>query len=366
MNRGLAPRRLLIWALAALTALLCGCASPAYYAQAVSGHLQLMRSRQPIDDVLAKAAPGDPTAARLVRAQTLIAFAEERLGLPTEDSYGSYAPTPGGAVTWNVVVTPPYALAPRRWCFPVAGCVPYRGYFDREDAERFARHMAKRGRDVAVSGAAAYSTLGWFEDPILGTMLDDGDAQLADTLFHELAHRDLYVKGDTPFNESYATFLAREGVRTWMREHGDADELALWEEREQAARDFVALLAATRRRLARLYASRTDPEALAAGKAEVFADLRGAYEVLVAEAWDGRDRFGGWFDPPPNNADLALAGSYTDGLCAFETLWRDSGGHFEAFRARARDRAALRARDRSAWLQTPCPDGGGSDEGSDD
>jgi len=341
--------------LAALPILLTGCASPAYYAQAVSGHLALMRSREPVATYIQDAETDDRTAGRLALAQELLAFAEDTLDLPADGSYETYAPTPGGAVTWNVVATPPFSLEPKRWCFPVAGCVPYRGYFEREDAERFAERMRARGRDVSVSRARAYSTLGWFEDPILGTMLDGSEAALADTLFHELAHQALYVKGATAFNESYATFVAREGVRAWMTRAGNPAGLAAWEAREAAAAAFIDLLGDTREQLARRYAEGGTEAELRADKARILAALRQRYDDLVATAWDGRDRFGGWFDPPPNNADLALMGSYTGGLCAFETLWVEADGDFRRFHALARAVGEKSREARRAWLDTPCP-----------
>ncbi len=336
-------------------ATLGACASPAYYAQAVSGHLELMRAREPIDDYLARAEPGDATAARLATVSDMLAFAGEMLDLPADGSYETWAPTNDDAVTWNVVATPPYSLEPKRWCFPVAGCVPYRGYFDQEAAERFAERQRRRDRDVSVSRATAYSTLGWFEDPVLGSMLDGDDADLADTLFHELAHQRLYVAGAAEFNESYATFVAGQGVRAWAGRQDDGAWLESWEWRQQATREFLALLARHRDTLADFYASESDPDRLAAGKAQRFDALRGDYDALVADRWDGLDLFGSWFDPPPNNADLALVSSYTGGLCAFATLWREAEGDFEAFHDLARAAGDLPKAQRRAWLETPCP-----------
>lgn len=343
-------------AVAALALMLGACASPAYYTQAISGHLDLMRARQPVDDYLDQAPPGDPAAERLALAMDLLAFAEAELDLPSDGSYDSYAPTPDKAVTWNVVATPPYSLDPKRWCFPVAGCVPYRGYFDRDDAERFADRMRGKGRDVSVSGASAYSTLGWFDDPLLDTMLEGPDTDLADTLFHELAHQRLYVAGATDFNESYATFVGREGVRAWMRTAGRDDELDRWEERQEATRAFLALLADTRAALAGRYAAGGPEAQLAADKARLFDQLREDYDRLVRESWNGVDRFGAWFDPPPNNADLALVGVYVGGLCAFEGLWRRAGADFRQFHDLARERGRLPAEDRARWLASPCPE----------
>lgn len=351
---------LALLALPTLALVLCiglgGCASPGYYWQATSGHLALMNSRESIDDYLATASPEDPLAERLALAREMLAFAEGTLDLPADGSYGRFARTGRDGVTWNVVAAPTYALEPKRWCFPVAGCVPYRGYFDREKAERFAAKMSAQGYDSAVFTATAYSTLGWFEDPILDTMLDGSDADLADTLFHELAHQKLYVKGAGRFNESYATFVGREGVRAWMTARDDRAGFDAWTEAQANRAAFMALLAETRAELAVLYAGETDAVRLAVGKAERFRTLRERYEDLVAEHWDGRDRFGSWFEPPPNNADLALVATYTGGLCAFEGLWRAAEEDFGRFHALAREAGALPEEEREAWLSTECPE----------
>ncbi len=339
--------------------MLTGCASPAYTLQAASGHLKLMNARESVHDYLAEAPPDDPLAERLKLSQTLLAFAEESLGLPADGSYETVARTSGEAITWNVVATPEYDLTPQRWCFLVAGCVPYRGYFDRADAERFAARMEQQGKDVAVSGAQAYSTLGWFDDPLLDSMLMRPDADLAEVLFHELAHQALYVPGDATFNESFASFIAEQGVRAWMTTTGREAELESWLERQQAGSDFIELLADTRRALAVFYRSETDPLKLAEGKREHLQALEARYAELVATRWDGLDRYAGWFDPPPNNADLALVGTYTGGWCAFEALWREAGGDFQRFQDLARNRSRTDSSTRARWLATPCGDDAG-------
>lgn len=346
------------FALLAATAslLLAGCASPAYYTQAVSGHLSLMGSREPVDDYLAQLPPDDSTARQLRAARDILAFADQALGLPAGESYQTFVPMEGVAITWNVVATPPFTLKPKRWCFLVAGCVPYRGYFDQEDADRFADKLRSKDLDVAVSRATAYSTLGWFDDPILGTMLSGPVADLAEVLIHELAHQSVYIRGATAFNESYATFVAREGVRAWMRHSGDEEGLANWELREAVSQDFIALLGATRVALAQLYTGGGDAEYLAQEKQRLFADMESRYEELVQDAWNGRDWYGGWFDPPPNNADLALVGSYTGGLCAFESLWLEAAGNFVRFHQLVAARGEMDKASIERWLKTPCPE----------
>lgn len=345
------------WRFAVLAVLVLGltaCAGPGYYLQATRGHFDLMGARQPVDGYLASADADDPLAARLTVARTALAFAESRLALPTEGSFEQFVVTGRDGVSWNVVATPPYDLAPKRWCFPVAGCVPYLGYFDEQDARRHADRLADRGMDSAVFLATAYSTLGWFDDPILDTMLSGSDAELADTLFHELAHQRLYVPGDSRFNESYATFVAREGVRSWMIDRGDEADFAAWQDAVADRARFTKLLAETRAELAAFYAGEDDETRLAQGKAKHFNRLRERYDALVATHWQGRNRFGGWFESPPNNARLALVATYTGGLCAFERLWADADGDFARFHELAQAMGEATAARRAEFLATPC------------
>ncbi len=333
---------------------LTGCAGPSYYWQAASGHFELMRARQDIGEYLAGASLSDPLAQRLEVAQDALLFAASELGLPAGDSYRSLAVTGRDAVVWNVVATPEFSLQPRTWCFPVAGCVPYRGYFTQAEANRAADGLRRKGMDVAVSGALAYSSLGWFDDPIIDSMLALPDARLAGALFHELAHQRVYVKGDTSFNESYATFVEREGVRAWLLNSNAREELVQWEERLQASDQFQSLLLRTRGELEAAYASGLGPEAMRNEKSSAFDTLRLRYEQLKEQRWNGRDWFPGWVEKPPNNADLALANSYQGGVCAFRELYELAGGNFSRFHSLAIQQAALKASARTAWLSRPC------------
>jgi len=333
---------------------LCGCAGPSYYFQAASGHLELTRSRQDIDAYLATAPPGDDLAARLERAREILRFAAEELDLPTHDSFGSFAVTGREAVVWNVVATPEFSLKPKTWCFPVAGCVPYRGYFDPDRAHEAADRLRRKGLDVAISGATAYSSLGWFEDPLLDSMLFLPEPQLAGTLFHELAHQRLYVSGDSRFNESYATFVEREGVRTWLLAQGREEEALEWRARLHALDGFQALLENSRTQLLALYASGQPAERMRTQKRAIFADLRRRHDRLAVQDWAGRAWFTGWFEKQPNNADLALANTYQGGLCAFRQLLDEAGGDIRAFQRLAAGKAALARADRKAWLNQAC------------
>lgn len=343
--------------LAALPAVLqvAACAGPGYYAQAVSGHLELMRQREDVAAVLAAPQTQPSLRSQLELSLELRAFAVRELGLPDNGSFTQFARTGREAVTWNVVATPELSLEPRRWCFLVAGCVPYRGYFEREAARRFAGRLAEDGFDVDVTPAVAYSTLGWFEDPLLDTMLRHGEEQLAAIMFHELAHQKVYLRGDTAFNESYASFIEETGVTLWLRTSGRTGRLPDWQRRQQAAADFDKLLLLTRAGLADVYGTSGPDAAKRRAKAAAFDQMRAAYRELVSGPWAGHDLYAGWFDQELNNARLALFNSYRGGICAFTALFHEVDQDMERFHARVAERAALAPSARRAWLERPCP-----------
>jgi len=300
----------LFWtAVLAAALLMAGCAGPGYYAQAVSGQWKMLRAREDIAALLENDSTDPDLARRLQTVERIRAFAAARLDLPARDSYTSFVHTGREAATWNVVAAPEFSLEPHRWCFIVAGCVPYRGYFEEGQAVAFAAKMSRRGYDVSVSPAVAYSTLGWFDDPLLDTMLRYPDEQLAGLLFHELAHRRLYVGGDTAFNESYASFVEETGVRLWIEQSGLPEQLEAWRERNRAEAQFNRLLQEARHRLARLYASGEPEDSMRSGKTELLDALMSAYARLVRQDWGGRSYFAGWMESNVNNAGLALMNS---------------------------------------------------------
>jgi predicted aminopeptidase len=346
-------RSLSILALA-LGCCLAGCVSPSYYVQAISGHLALMRSRVPIASLLADPGTDTQLAARLRVAQGMREFAQQRLHLPAEDSFSQLAITLRQAVTWNVVVAPEFSIEPRSWCFPVAGCVAYRGYFDQQAAEAFALRMRAKGFDVMISPAVAYSTLGWFADPLLDTMLQYSDATLAGIIFHELAHQRLYVQSDTAFSESFASFVEETGTREWLQESGATAELRDWENKKKAAIQFHRLLKESRQRLAAVYASKQADDVKRKEKQRVFADLRTRYQAWVSGDWQGVDYFSGWMSGELNNAHLALMDDYEGGICAFANLFDLAGQDLQDFYQLAGEKASLRKSERQAWLDLSC------------
>lgn len=341
-------------ALLCLALVLGGCATPSYYAQAVSGHWGLMKQRVEIDALLQDPRTDRELAAELRLALSIRDFGIHELGLPDSDAYRQYVATGQNAVTWNVVAAPEFSVRPRRWCFLVSGCVPYRGYFSEADANRFADTLRNRGYDVSVTPATAYSTLGWFDDPLLDTMFRHGEASLAGTLFHEMAHQALYVKGDTAFNESFAGFVETVGVERWLQARGAARELVQWQKAEAASLQFTSFLQEQRRQLAALYTLPLEGPEMRQRKQAFFDALYAAYQQMVQKDWQGADYFRGWFDGELNNARLALVSSYHGGQCAFAGLYREAGENMRRFIDLASEKSRLSRSRRSEWLQQPC------------
>lgn len=336
-----------------------GCATVGYYTHAVGGQLEILARSRPIDELLDGAPSGDGTPpgapltaddkARLALILEMRAFASRELALPDNGSYRSYADLERPYVAWNVIATPELDLIPTEWCFPFAGCVPYRGYFNRQRAQRFAAGLANRGLDVRVAPVAAYSTLGWFRDPILASQLRSDDDTLAAVMFHELAHQALYVPGDAAFNESFATTVEIEGMHRWLTARGSAAAFAGYE-RERAERAaFVAQVLEYRNRLAAVYASDADDAAKRTAKADILAELRGLGPQWRAQ-WGEDAAHAPWFAQPLNNAHLASVGLYHQHVPAFQALLAAAQGDLPAFYREARALARLAPAARAARL----------------
>lgn len=343
-----------ILAVGLILLLLTACAAPSYYSQAVKGHLDLMGQRIDIDEILV-AGTADPHLTRQLALSVAIReFAVTQLQLPDNDSYTQFVQTGQDAVTWNVVAAPEFSLTPKQWCFPVSGCVPYRGYFKQDKAVEFAGKLARKGFDTSISPAIAYSTLGWFDDPLLDTMFQYSDAQLAAYIFHELAHQKLYVKGDTAFNESYASFIEETGVTLWLESTQHVNELAEWLDQKRAGFQYDELLRETQMKLERLYASTQAESTMREEKSAIFENLRNQYQHLVETEWDGRYYRGRMPPGEMNNARLALVNRYRGGICAFEKIYSAAGQDMTRFQQLATSRAGLDKIQRMKWLQQPC------------
>jgi predicted aminopeptidase len=329
---------------------LSGCGTLGYYTQAMSGHFSLMSARVPIEQVLADPETTDFERDRLRVALQARAFAIEELGLPDNGSYTRYVRLDRAAVVYNVFAAPEFSLQPRTWCFPVAGCVVYRGYFSLDKANQKAAQLAAQGDDTWVGGVAAYSTLGRFEDPLLSTMLYREDARLAGLLFHEMAHQLLYVKNDSAFNEAFATMVEEEGVRRWLTSAGRDEEFAAWKSFGARVQSFERLLARTRVRLQEIYSSGAPEPEMRLAKAEAFARLERDYDALKT-SWDGWDGYDRWFEAPPNNARLVPVATYRGLVPAFRILLHQADGDLQAFYAACRRLGKLSQQDRDAEFQ---------------
>lgn len=333
---------------------LCACSGPGYYLQALSGQHKLMQSRQNIQDLLQNPATPPELVVHLEHAEQIRSFARRVLDLPANGSYTTYVEVEGEALVWNVVATGAFSLEPKRWCFLVAGCVPYRGYFKQQKALDSAARLARKGMDVLVSPVPAYSSLGWFDDPLPSTMFSSSDIALAAYLFHELAHQRLYVKNDSRFNEGYADYVEAAGVRAWLSASHREDELGQWLQRQQDLADFGRLVSATRQRLSALYASHLPEDRMRQQKSSLFEAFKQDYQALRDEKWQGKGYFDAWFREPPNNARLALYNTYEGSHCAFQSLWEESAGDWREFHRLARLKSKLPAVERSAWLKLNC------------
>ena len=306
-----------------------GC-SAGYYAQAINGHLKLMRARQPVSDVIASAETAPEVREQLELLKQAREFAVDTLLLPQNDSYTTYVETGRQYVTWNVVAAPEFSLSPQTWCFPIAGCVSYRGYFSEADAEAFRAGLEAKGFDTVIGGASAYSTLGWFSDPILDTMMKGGDLRLIGILFHELAHQKLYIKDDSSFNEAFASFVEQEGVRQWLQHTEQLDVLPRYDAWLKRQVEFNQLLATGRNRLVALYQQSLPDTALRQQKASSFELLREDYKALK-ESWDGYSGYDGWFKKELNNARLISVATYRKYIPGFKALFEQVDQDFAAF-----------------------------------
>lgn len=317
---------------------LAACETVAFYSQATHGQLSLLLKREPITELLA-----DPEQARALKEklrylQAARAFASRELALPDNDSYTQYADLKRSHVVWNVVAAPRYSVKPKKHCFPVAGCVTYRGYFAKDDAQAYAKKLEVEGLDVSLGGVSAYSTLGWFADPILNTMLKRPLPDLAGLLFHELAHQQFYKKGDTTFNESFATTVEREGLHRWLASRGEADLLEDVLARRARRDAVVELILDHRNKLGEAYAAvrekkldaEVEEKTLQVAKKTGFDALRTAYADLQAKG-GGTKGFDRWIQRDLNNASLALFADYNTRVVEFNELLAGMDGDWQAF-----------------------------------
>jgi len=350
---GLLATTLLTGATICLTS---GCSTIGYYAQSATGHLNLVQAARPVPQWLADNETAPRLKARLELSQRIRDFAVAELGEPDNASYRRYADLKRGAAVWNVVAAPELSLELKTWCFAVVGCVAYRGYYDRAEAEAFAADLLAREKlDVHVYPVPAYSTLGklpaadWLADPLLNTFIDYPEGELARLIFHELAHQVAFAPGDTLFNESFASTVEKIGAERWLGRPENVQARLDYARGETRRADFRTLTGRYRDELAALYRSAAPEAARREGKAALLARMRADYAALKAGAWGGYAGYDRWF-AEANNASFGVLASYTSLVPAFERLFEREGRDFPRFYAEVRRLAALPAPDRHAAL----------------
>ncbi|MFK7732109.1 MAG: aminopeptidase [Pseudomonadales bacterium] len=330
--------------------LMAGCETVAWYGQAVSGQLSLLAKRQNIDRLLQRSDLDEDLRAQLLTVENLTNFAKQQLHLPVGKTFSSYVDLQRDAsqnyVVWNVFAAPEFSVEPHYWCYPIAGCAQYRGYFNAEAAESYANKLRTKNLDVAVGGVAAYSTLGWFADPIISTFTHYPEQRLAALVFHELAHKVLYISDDTEFNESFASSVEAWGLQQWLKSQGREHELDGFESREEGRASFLVIIASLRDELESLYAEKNlDEGARRARKKQIFI----RYQAKAAELTD--PHFQRWLASIDSNASLVPIQSYTRWTEGFTTLIKNNGGDLPAFYAAVKELGKLSPEQRVIELQ---------------
>jgi len=334
--------------------LLASCSTLNYYTQAAQGQLELLSDARPIDDWIADPGTSIKLRHRLETARQIRRYAVSEMALPDNNSYKNYASLKRQYVLWNVVATPELSLKPLQWCFPVAGCVSYRGYYSKSAAQSYAKQLQAEGNDVEVGGVAAYSTLGWFSDPLISTFINYPDGELARMIFHELAHQVVYVAGDSQFNEAFASTVEEVGVEHWMERFGNAAMRDAYARYKSRKHDFLALLMKYRKALEQNYAmvDRNDAEKRTV-KVRLFQELKDEYQALKG-SWGGYAGYDRFFEQPLSNAHLASIATYEDFVPALRAMLKRDGS-FPRFYKSVRRLAELEREDRHRVLKALAP-----------
>lgn len=335
-------------------ALVAGCSNLPYYLQSVRGQLDIWSRQQDIESVIASAGTAAPLREKLRNVLSIREFASAELALPRNASYRTYANLGRRYAVWNVFATPEFSMKPQQWCFIFAGCVNYRGYFDKAEADAFAAGLAREGFDAFVGGVPAYSLLGYFPDPVLNTFIHYPTPYLARLIFHELSHQVVYVRDDSVFNESFAVTVEHAGLLRWLARHGTEQDRRTYDLITQRREGFLNLIETYRKRLEALYESALPTETMRAEKAAIFAGLQADY-LKLKEGWGGFAGYDQWFARPPSNALLASVGIYTRRVPAFRALLAREGGDLGRFYAAAKVLARMSKPQRTAALENLMP-----------
>ena len=357
-------RRMVLLFLAGALGVLCGCRELGYYAQAIRGEHQILAHRKPIAELIEDPQTTEELKRQLILVQELRDFAAAELKLPIDSRYLKYVDLHRAYVVWNIQAAPEFSLQARTWWYPFVGSLDYRGYFSQSGACACARRVEADGDDVYVDGIEAYSTLGWFKDPVLSTFVYLSEPELAEVIFHELGHARVFAPGDTDFNEAYATSVGQEGARRWLRVQGKTNLLERYEASLRREQQFVRLVQATRSQLEGVYGDTLDEDGniqsarqppagvaeLREKKAQILGRLRQNYGRLKAE-WNGDGAYDNWFTNRLNNAQLNTVANYYDFLPAFERLLWLNGGDLDRFYGAVQRLADMPKSERRRWLR---------------
>jgi predicted aminopeptidase len=361
-----ARRWLIVGVLAMVLLAVSGCKTISFYRQAVAGEYQILSSQKAIDKLI-----GDPNTparlkARLELVQQLRGFADTELKLPVDGHYRKYADLHRPFVVWNVEAAREFSLEPKSWWYPLVGSLEYRGYFSEPAAQKYGRAVRKSGYDVFVGGVEAYSTLGWFKDPLLNTFIHHRDADLAEILFHELAHQRVFARGDEDFNEAFAQTVGEEGAVRWLKKQGEQEALDRYVSELKRNNQFVHLIMKTRIALAALYEDqrdengkfksthverRIDVAELRQKKRAIYDRLQRDYAALKQD-WGGATDYDDWFAKDANNAKLNSVAAYYDLLPAFQRVLELNGGDLGKFYVEVERLSKISRKDRREWLKT--------------
>ena len=357
---------LIFLALLLIVVALSGCKTFSYYGQAIKGQISLIRSEERTDKLIADPRTPADLKRQLELVERLRAFADKDLKLPIDNHYKKYADLHRPYVVWNVEAAPEFSMEPKGWWYPLVGRLEYRGYFSKKAAQDYGASLKSKGYDVYLGGASAYSTLGWFKDPILNTFIFEPEADLAETIFHELGHQRVFARGDTDFNEAFATTVGQEGARGWLQAKGDSVAQENYLAELGRTDDFVHLIMKTREELEGLYGDeRTEDgkvkaspkprpatdEELRREKQKMFEQLQSGYAKLK-EKWGGNTEYDDWFSHELNNAKLNSVAAYYDLVPGFQRLLQINGGDLEKFYQEASRLSEKPKAERQNWLRT--------------
>ena len=319
-----------------------------YYMQAISGHLDLMSREEPIDDLLSENKLKEDVKHKLDLALQAREFASKELKLPDNDSYKTYADLERPYVVWSVVAAPEFSIKPKQWCFLIVGCLSYRGYFDEQEAQKKAGELKKEGYDVSIAGTMAYSTLGFFDDPLLSTMVRQGESSMIGIIFHELAHQLVHVDGDTAFNEAFATTIEQEGLNRWYTQRSETEKFHAYLEKKKNRQVVFGFLKDTRKELDTLYKQDLPVAQKEKRKALAFDRLRERYRKWqLTSNYHGFDH---WMKKDLNNSHLALIATYQDLVPNFFALLKSVNGDLETFYKKVEQLGELDVKERELQL----------------